>query len=97
MNMPTIDRSSLRLHIAEVERCYPLKFLGVLPSETAWLPPPGDGVVMLAEAGDELSLLGLAKAQIDLEDRLGRAVTILTMGGLKGQDAERIPALARPL
>jgi hypothetical protein len=97
MNAPDVNRSILRMHIATIEARYPLKILGLLPRETAGHVFDQNGVSFLAEKRSGLNLLGLAGAEVDLGDLLGRQVGIVLVSGLKGRDAERIPRLLEPI
>jgi hypothetical protein len=42
-------------------------------------------------------LLGLAKAEVDLSELLGRPVGIVLVSGLKGREAEEFPRLVEPV
>jgi hypothetical protein len=97
MNAPDINRSILRMHIAAIEARHPLKILGLLPRETAGHVFDPNGVSFLAEKKPGLDLLGLAGAEVDFGDLLGRQVGIVLVSGLKGHDAETIPRLVEPI
>jgi hypothetical protein len=74
-----------------------LHFVGLLEQGSAPHVFGDDAVSFLAEKEDELSLLGLAGAEVELSDRLGRPVGIILRSELHGEDAERILAGLRPL
>lgn len=97
MNVPIIDRSVLLRHIQAIEEHYPLKIVGLLPRGSAAHIFDDNAVDFLAEKRSGLSLLDLCKAEIDLGDKLGRPVGIVLKSGLKGREAEELPALAKPL
>ena len=97
MNAPVINRSTLRHHIRAIEEKYPLTIAGFLPRGSAAHIDNDDAVEFLAEKKPGLSLLDLASAEIDLGDRLGRPVGIVLRSGLKGGEANEIPALVKPL
>ena len=93
MNAPDINRSILRMHIAAIEAKHPLKILGVLPRGSAGHVFDPNGMEFLAEKRPGLDLLGLASAEVDLGDLLGRQVGIVLVSGLKGRDFEELPRL----
>ncbi len=95
MNAPDINRSILRMHIAAVEKMYPIRIVGLLPrGSVGHMYDKDDAVEFLAEKRPGLSLLDLARAEIALGDRLGRPVGIALQSGLKGNEAEEFPRLA---
>jgi hypothetical protein len=97
MNVPIIDRSVLLQHIRTIEERFPLKIVGLLPRGSAAHVFDDNAVDLLAEKKAGLSLLDLVGAELELGDRLGRPVGIVLRSGLKGQEAEELPALAQPL
>jgi hypothetical protein len=97
MNAPDINRSILRMHIAAIETRHPLKILGLLPHGSAGHVFDPKGLSFLAEKRPGLDLLGLASAEVDLGDLLGRQVGIVLVSGLKGREAEEFPRLVEPV
>jgi predicted nucleotidyltransferase len=97
MNIQQIDRKKFLDHLHAVEAEFPLHFVGTLPRGTAAHVPDDDALDLLAETGEGLSLLRLARAEIELSKRLGRPVGIVLVGGLRGDYGERVKASARPL
>jgi predicted nucleotidyltransferase len=97
MNVPIIDRSILLRHVRAIEDQYPLTILGLLPRGSAAHISEENAVDFLAEKKQGLSLLDLCKAEVELGDRLGRPVGIVLRSGLTGSEAEKLPALAKPL
>jgi predicted nucleotidyltransferase len=98
MNAPDINRSILRMHIAAIEQKYPIKIVGLLPRGcVGHVYDKDDAVEFLAEKRTGLSLLGLAGAEVDLGDRLGRPVGIVLKSGLRDREAEEFPRLAEPI
>ncbi len=95
MNAPDINRSILRMHIAAIEQKYPIKIVGLLPrGSVGHMYDVANAVEFLAHKLPGLDLLGLAGAEVDLGDRLGRPVGIVLESGLKGREAEEFPRLA---
>jgi predicted nucleotidyltransferase len=97
MNAPDINRAILRMHIAAIEARHPLKILGLLPRGAAAHIFDDNALDFLAEKKPGLDLLGLAEAEIDLSDLLGRPVGIVLVSGLKGREAVEIPRLLEPV
>jgi len=97
MNIQQIDRQKFLDHLHAVEAEFPLHFVATLPRGTAAHIPDEDAIDLLAETGEGLSLLGLVEAESELSKRLGRAVGIVLVGGLRGDYGERVKASARPL
>ena len=97
MNVPDVNRSILRMHIAAIEAKHPLKILGLLPRGSAAHIFDDNALDFLAEKRPGLDLLGLAEAQIDLSDLLGRPVGIVLVSGLKGREAIEFPRLLEPV
>jgi len=97
MNVHEIDRRILLTHLHAVEEKFPLRFVGLLERGSA--PHVfGDGAVsFLAEKRNDLSLLGVAGAEVELSDRLGRPVGIILRSELHGEDAKRVLAGLKPL
>jgi predicted nucleotidyltransferase len=97
MNAPDINRSILRMHVSAIEREHPIKILGLLPRGSAAHVFESDALDLLAEKKPGLSLLGLCKAETALSDRLGRAVGIVLVSGLRGSEAEEFPRIVEPV
>ena len=98
MNMPDINRSILRMHIAAIEAKYPIKLIGLLPrGSVGHVVDEDNAVEFLAEKRPGLSLLGLSGAEIDLAERLGRPIGIVLVSGLRGREAEELPRLAEAI
>lgn len=97
MNKPVIDRSVLRRHIAAIEAAYPIRILGLLPTELSPRVPLDEGVVFLAQKGERLSLLTMAKAQVELSEKLGRPVAIVLRSGLRAADLDTAQSRLSPL
>jgi predicted nucleotidyltransferase len=97
MNVPDINRSILRMHIAAIEAKYPIKIVGLLPRGSAGHVFDDDALDFLAEKRPGLDLLELSGAEVDLGDLLGRPVGIVLKSGLKGREAEEFPRLAEPV
>lgn len=98
MNVPDINRSILRMHIAAIEAKYPIKIVGLLPrGSVGHMYDKEDAIEFLAEKRPGLDLLGLAGAEIDLGDRLGKPVGIVLKSGLKGREAEEFPRLVEAI
>jgi hypothetical protein len=95
MNVPDINRSILRMHIAAIEAKYPIKILGLLPRGSVGHVFDDNALEFLAEKKPGLDLLGLSGAEIDLGDLLGRPVGIVLKSGLKGREAEEFPRLVQ--
>lgn len=97
MNVPIINRSILRLHVAAVEAKHPLKIIGLLPHGSAGHVSEDDALEFLAEKKPGLSLLGLCEAERELADRLGHPVGIVLVSGLRGQEADAFPRIAETI
>jgi hypothetical protein len=97
MNAPIIDRSVLLRHVRAIEEKYPLTIAGLLPRGAAAHIFDENAVDFLADKKPGLSLLDLSKAEIELGDRLGRPVGIVLRSGLKGSEAQELPAMVQPL
>jgi predicted nucleotidyltransferase len=97
VNPPDTHRAILRHHIATVEAKHPLKVLGKPPRGAAAHLMEENALDLLAEKRPGLSLFGLAQAEIDLADLIGRPVGIVLLSGLRGREAEELPKLATPL
>src|SRR5688572_19940776 len=95
MNVPIINRSILRMHVAAVEAKHPVKIIGLLPRGSAGHISDDNALDFLAEKKPGLSLLGLCEAEGDLADRLGHPVGIVLVSGLRGQEAEEFPKVAQ--
>ena len=99
MNAPVIHKSILKLHGDAVEKMFAPRFVGQLPRGcVGHVDVRGpDALEFLAESLPGLNLFDLAGAEIELGNRLGRCVGIVTIGGLKDREAEELPKLAQPL
>jgi predicted nucleotidyltransferase len=97
MNVPDINRSILRMHIAAIEAKHPIKIVGLLPRGSVGHAIDDNALEFLAEKRPGLDLLGLSQAEVDLSDLLGRPVGIVLVSGLKGREAEEFPRLAQPV
>jgi predicted nucleotidyltransferase len=97
MNVPDINRSILRMHIAAIEAKHPLKIVGLLPRGSVGHVFEDNALDFLAEKRPGLDLMGLVGAEADLSDLLGRPVGIVLVSGLKGREAEEFPRLAKPV
>jgi hypothetical protein len=97
MNAPDINRSILRMHLAAVEARHPIKIIGLLPRGSVGHVSDGDALEFLAEKKAGLDLLGLAEAEGDLAERLGRSVGIVLVSGLRDQEAIEFPRVVEPI
>ena len=97
MNVHQIDRRILLTHLHAVEDKFPLRFVGLLEQGSAPHVFGDDAVSLLAEKREGLSLLGLASAEVELSDRLGRPVGIILRSELHGNDETRVLAGLQPL
>jgi predicted nucleotidyltransferase len=97
MNVPDINRSILRMHIATIEAKHPIKILGLLPRGSVGHVFEDNALDFLAEKRPGLDLLGLVMAERDLSDLLGRPVGIVLVSGLKGREAEEFPRIVEPV
>jgi len=94
MNVPIVNRSILRMHVAAIEAKHPLKIVGLLPRVSAGHVFGDEALDILAKKKPGLSLLGLCEAERDLAERLGRLVGIVLVSGLQGREAEEFPRIA---
>jgi hypothetical protein len=97
MNVPIINRSILRMHVAAVEAKHPIKIVGLLPRGSAGHVSEENALDFLAEKKAGLSLLGLCEAEGDLADRIGRPVGIVLVSGLRGREAKEFPKIAEAI
>lgn len=97
MNAPDINRSILRMHVAAIEAKHPIKILGLLPRGSIGHVFADDALEFLAEKRPGLDLLGLAQAEVDLTELLGRQAGLVLVSGLKGSEAIEFPRLVEPL
>jgi hypothetical protein len=97
MNVPDINRSILRFHIAAIEAKHPIKIIGLLPRGSAGHVFDDNALDFLAEKRPGLDLLGLAEAEVELGDLVGRPVGIVLISGLKDREAEEFPRLVQPV
>jgi hypothetical protein len=91
MNVHQISRKKLLDHLHEVEKKFPLHFLGLLPRGSAAHIFENDALDFLAEKRPGLSLLGLCEAEVDLAGRVGRPVGIVLVSGLREREAVELP------
>jgi predicted nucleotidyltransferase len=97
MNVPDINRSILRMHIAAIEAKYPIKIIGLLPRGSVGHVFEDNALDLLAEKRPGLSLLSLAGAELDLAEKLGRPVGIVLVSGLRDREAEEFPRIVEAL
>ncbi len=97
MNVHQIDRRKLGDDLREIEKKYPLRFIGLLARGSAPHVFGEDAFDFLAEKRQGLSLLSLTGAELDLADRLGHPVGIVLRSELHGDDATRVLATLQPL
>ena len=97
MNAPDVNRSILRMHIAAIEKTYPIKIIGLLPRGSVGHVFDDNALDFLADRREGLTLLGLSGAEIDLADKLGRPVGIVLRGGLRDREAEEFPKIVEPI
>jgi hypothetical protein len=97
MNVPDINRSILRMHVAAIEAKHPIKIVGLLPRGSVGHVFDDNALEFLAEKRPGLDLLGLSQAEVDLSDLLGRPVGIVLASGLKGHEAKEFPRLVQPI
>jgi predicted nucleotidyltransferase len=97
MNVPDINRSILRMHVAAIEAKHPIKIIGLLPRGSVGHVFDDNALDFLAEKMPGLDLWGLAAAEVELGDLLGRPVGIVLKSGLKGHEAEEFPRLVEAL
>jgi hypothetical protein len=97
MNAPDINRSILRMHIAAIEAKHPIKIIGILPRGSVGHVFDDNALELLAEKRPGLSLLGLAGAEVDLGEKLGRTVGIVLVRGLRDREAEELPRLVESI
>jgi predicted nucleotidyltransferase len=97
MNVPDINRSILRMHVATIEAKYPIKIIGLLPRGSVGHVFADNALDFLAEKRPGLDLLGLVEAENDLSDLLGRPVGIVLVSGLKDREAEQFPRVVQPV
>jgi predicted nucleotidyltransferase len=97
MNVADINRSILRMHIAAIEAKHPIRIVGLLPRGSAGHVFDDNALDFLAEKRPGLDLWGLADAEVELSDLLGRPVGIVLVSGLKGREAEEFPRLVEPV
>ncbi len=93
MNVPDINRSILRMHIAAIEAKYPIKIVGILPRGSVGHVFDDNALDLLAEKRPGLSLLELSGAEVDLAEKLGRPVGIVLVSGLRDREAEEFPRI----
>lgn len=82
INVPDINRSILRTHIATIEAKHPINIIGLLLRGSVGHVFEDNAVDFLAEKRPGLDLWGLAGAEVELSDLLGRPVSIVVVSGL---------------
>jgi len=97
MNVPDINRSILRMHIAAIEAKYPIKIIGLLPRGSAGHVFEDNALDFLAEKRLGLDLWELCEVEGDLADRLGRPVGVVLVSGLRDREAEEFPKIVQPI
>lgn len=97
MNAPIPAHDILRHHVASIEARYPLKVIGLLPRGEAVHVQEDNALDFLAKKRLGLSLLDIAQAEVDLGEALGRPVGIVLTSEVRGEEAARLSAAARPL
>src|SRR5215204_3894873 len=71
--------------------------IGILPRGSAVHVPEGSAIDLLAKKRSGLSLLAVAQAEADFAKELGRPVGIVLTSEVRGEEAARLTAAARPL
>lgn len=90
MNAPFLDRSSVTTGLAEIAERRGVGIVGLLPSDSVAHHANAQPVVLLGRKGrEDLSLLDVCAAEIDLSDRLNVAVRILMQEELEPSAAGR--------
>ena len=97
MNVPDINRSILRMHIAAIEAKHPIKIIGLLPRGSVGHVFDDNALDFLAEKRPGLDLWEHAGVEVELADLLGRPVGIVLKSGLKGREAEEFPRLVEAI
>lgn len=97
MNAPVINRSRLRTAVRAVEERYRLSVSGLLPDGIVGHPSGREPIVLLATAADDLSLIDLCAAEIDVEDRLATPARIILESELPDERKAEIAAQVRPV
>ena len=97
MNVPDINRSILRMHVAAVEAKHPIKIVGLLPRGSVGHVFYDNALDFLAEKRPGLDLWELTGIEVELSDLLGRPVGIVLVSGLKGREAEEFPRVVEPV
>ncbi len=97
MNVPDINGSMLLINIAALVAKQPLIIVVVRRGGCAGHVFDDIGLDFLAEKRPGLDLWGLAGAEVELSDLLGRPVGIVLVSGLKGREAEEFPRLVEPV
>lgn len=97
MNVPDINRSILRMHVAAVEAKHPIKIVGLLPRGSVGHVFDDNALDFLAEKHPGLDLWELSGIEVELSDLLGRPVGIVLVSGLKGREAEEFPRVVEPV
>lgn len=97
MNAPDINRNILHMHIATIEAKHPIKIVGLLPRGSVGHVFDDNALDFLAEKRPGLDLWGLAGAEVELSDLVGRPAGIVLVSGLKGREAEEFPRLVEPV
>jgi hypothetical protein len=89
--------NGLRAAVQVLEARDPITIIGILPRGSAVHVPDGSAVDLLAKKRPGLSLLAVAQAEADFAKELGRPVGIVLTSGVRGEEAARLTAAARPL
>lgn len=97
MNVPVLPQDVIRHHVATVKTRFPLKIVGLLPRGAAVHVFGDDALDFLAKKKLGLSLLGVAEAEVELADIIGRPVGIVLTSEVRGGEAARLSPAARPL
>ena len=97
MDAPDISRSILRMHVAAIEAQHPIRIVGLLPRGSVAHVVDDNALDFLAEKRPGLSLLGLSEAEGALSERLGRAVGIVLVSGLRDREAKVFPGIVEPI
>jgi predicted nucleotidyltransferase len=96
MNIHAVP-SDLRAAVRDVEARYPIKIIGLLPRGSAVHVSEESAIDLLAKKRLGLSLFTVAQAEADLARRLGRPVGIVLTSEVRGEEAAKLSAAARPL
>ena len=92
MDAPTLDRPLIRRHLAEVEKAWPIRFLGLVPAEVMTSPRAHGRINLLADADPKVSLFDLLGIESDLSEGLGREVAIVPTDSELGRNPDLVAA-----